>query len=151
MGQLPSRKSPTIAAATSDPGMTFAARHCRYNVCNGSGAINDLQACVGNVSRLHAATQALGIITRALASTMIIAVETEAAAMAKWEHYKAGTGLEAIARAVGTSLRRQDGDRQFAFAAPSEGGADTEERIDFIGSSRLCDRGSAPRHGPLHE
>ena len=28
---------------------------------------------------------------------MIIADETDAAAMAKWEHYKAGTDLEALA------------------------------------------------------
>ena len=97
MGPLPSRKIPTIAAATSDPGMAFAAQHCKYNFCNGAGAINDPQACVANVSRLHAATQALGTSTRALASTMIIADETDAAAMAKWEHYKAGTDLEAIA------------------------------------------------------
>jgi pyrimidine oxygenase len=77
--------------------MEFAARHCRFNFCNGAGAINDPRACVANVARLHAATQRLGTGTKALASTMIIADETDAAAMAKWEHYKAGTDLEAIA------------------------------------------------------
>ena len=97
LGPLPSRRIPTIAAATSDPGMEFAARYCKYNFCNGIGAINDPQACVANVSRLHAATQKLGTTTRALASTMIIADETDEAAMAKWNHYKAGTDLEAIA------------------------------------------------------
>jgi len=97
MGPLPSRMIPTIAAATSDPGLEFAARYCKYNFCNGSGAINDPHACVGNVSRLYAQTRAQGTATRALASTMIIADETDEAAMAKWEHYKAGTDLEAIA------------------------------------------------------
>ena len=97
MGPLPSRIIPTIAAATSAPGLDFAAQHCKYNFCNGNGAINEPQACVPNVSRLYAATKKYGSATRALASTMIIADETDEAAMAKWEHYKAGVDLEAIA------------------------------------------------------
>jgi len=96
MGPLPSRMIPTIAAATSEPGLEFSARYCKYNFCNGEGAINDPRACVPNVSRLYAETQRQGTATRALATTMIIADETDEAAMRKWEHYKAGVDLEAI-------------------------------------------------------
>jgi pyrimidine oxygenase len=97
MGPLPSRPIPTISAGTSVPGVAFAARHCKYNFCNGTGAINDPRDCVPNVSRLYAETAKSGSGTRALASVMVIADETDAAAMARWEHYKAGVNLEAIA------------------------------------------------------
>ena len=43
------------------------------------------------VRRIEAGTK-----TKALALTMIIADETDEAAMAKWEHYKAGVDLEAL-------------------------------------------------------
>ncbi|SDB07105.1 pyrimidine oxygenase [Belnapia rosea] len=93
----PSRPIPLIAAGTSEPGMAFAARHCTYNFCTGSGAINDPRDSAGNVAKLRAAAEAAGSPTRALALTMVIADETDEAAMAKWRHYKAGTDLEAIA------------------------------------------------------
>ncbi len=44
-----------------------------------------------------AATAQTGRKCGALLLTMIIADETDAAAMAKWEHYKAGTDYEALA------------------------------------------------------
>ena len=50
-----------------------------------------------NVARLVAANQATGRDRGALILTMIIAEETDAAANAKWEHYKAGTDYEALA------------------------------------------------------
>ena len=48
-------------------------------------------------ARLVAATAQSGRTCSALILTMIIADETDEAAMAKWEHYKAGIDLEAIA------------------------------------------------------
>ena len=49
------------------------------------------------MARLVAATQETGRDCGALLLTMIIADETDEAAMAKWEHYKAGTDYEALA------------------------------------------------------
>jgi pyrimidine oxygenase len=50
-----------------------------------------------SVARLIDATAESGRDCGALILQMVIADETDAAAMAKWEHYKAGTDLEALA------------------------------------------------------
>ena len=96
MGPLPSRQIPLVSAATSDPGIAFAAAHCDYNFCNGTSATNQPMAAMENVSRMYAIAQKTGSKIRALTNVMIIAAETDDAAMAKWEHYKTGTDLEAI-------------------------------------------------------
>jgi pyrimidine oxygenase len=49
------------------------------------------------VARLVDATAQSGRDCGALILQMVIADETDAAAMAKWEHYKAGTDFEALA------------------------------------------------------
>ncbi|WP_149538862.1 pyrimidine utilization protein A [Siccirubricoccus phaeus] len=97
LGPLPSRPIPMIAAGTSDPGMAFAAQCCTYNFCTGQGAINDPRDSAANVARLRQATAAAGTQVQALALTMVIADETDAAAEAKWQHYVAGTDHEALA------------------------------------------------------
>src|SRR5258708_39643739 len=86
-----------ICAGTSDAGMAFAAKHCTYNFCSGNGQMNDPRDCAEAVARLKACTTAAGTDTRALALPLIIADETDEAAMAKWEHYKAGVDLDALA------------------------------------------------------
>lgn len=96
LGPLPSREIPLICAGTSDAGIAFASRQCAYNFCSGEGGINDPQDCASAVGRLKAATAASGSKTKALALTMVIADETDEAAMAKWEHYKAGVDLDAL-------------------------------------------------------
>ena len=48
------------------------------------------------MTRLVSSSKAAGTNTRALALTMIIADETDEAAMAKWEHYVAGADHEAL-------------------------------------------------------
>ena len=50
-----------------------------------------------SVARLVGATRETGRDCGALVLQMVIADETDAAAMAKWEHYKAGTDVEALA------------------------------------------------------
>ena len=92
----PSRPIRLISAGTSDAGMSFAARHCTYNFCSGQGEANDPRDCAEAVGRLKAACAAAGRDVKALALTMIIADETDEAAMAKWDHYKAGVDLDAI-------------------------------------------------------
>jgi pyrimidine oxygenase len=96
LGPLPSRQIPLICAGTSDSGVAFAAKHCAYNFCSGNGEMNDPRDSAETVARLEASTKAVGTNTRALALTMIIADETDEAAMAKWEHYKAGVDLDAL-------------------------------------------------------
>jgi pyrimidine oxygenase len=97
LGPLPSRPIPLICAGTSDAGIAFAARHCAYNFCSGNGEMNDPRDSAETVARLGASTRAHGTDTRALALAMVIADETDEAAMAKWDHYKAGVDLEALA------------------------------------------------------
>ena len=85
-----------IAAGQSNRGMRFAAEHADYNFLSGGG-INTPQSLAPHVDRLRAATAESGRKCGALALTMIIADETDALAMKKWEHYVAGTDLEALA------------------------------------------------------
>jgi len=93
---LPTAKIPIICAAQSDAGTRYAAQYADYNFCASLG-VNQPQAIAPSVARLVAATNETGRKCGALILTMIIADETDAAAEAKWEHYKAGTDLEAIA------------------------------------------------------
>ena len=88
-----------ICAGQSDRGMQFAAEHCNINFCAASG-MNDPASCAPTVSRLHAASQRAGRGVDAYLLLMIIADETDAAAMAKWEHYKTGVDVEALAWAA---------------------------------------------------
>jgi pyrimidine oxygenase len=85
-----------IAAGQSNRGMRFAAEQADYNFLSGGG-INTPQSLAPHVERLRAATAASGRTCGALALTMIIADETDELAMQKWEHYVAGTDLEALA------------------------------------------------------
>ncbi|MDP9095341.1 MAG: pyrimidine utilization protein A [Pseudomonadota bacterium] len=93
---LPSRPLPIICAAQSDEGTRYAAAYADYNFCVSFG-INTPTALAPSVARLVAATAQTGRRCGALVLTMIIADETDEAAMAKWEHYKAGTDHEALA------------------------------------------------------
>lgn len=93
---MPTAKIPIICAAQSDNGTRFAARYADWNFCS-SGGINAPTRVAPSVARLVQAIEAAGRPCGALVLTMVIADETDAAAMAKWEHYKAGTDLEALA------------------------------------------------------
>lgn len=93
---LPTSRIPIICAAQSDAGTAYAARHADYNFCASFGE-NIPTAVAPSVARLVAATKETGRDCGALILTMIIADETDAAAFAKWQHYKDGTDLEAIA------------------------------------------------------
>jgi pyrimidine oxygenase len=93
---LPSKPIEIICAGQSEAGMRYAAEHADYNFVASFG-INQPTAVGASVSRLVAATAQTGRQCGALVLTMIIADETDAAAMAKWEHYKSGTDYEALA------------------------------------------------------
>ncbi len=93
---LPSRPIPIVCAGQSDRGTRFAAEHADYNFVASNG-INQPTNIAVPVARLVAATAKTGRSCGALVLIMVIADETDDAAMAKWEHYKAGTDFEALA------------------------------------------------------
>ncbi len=95
LGPLPSRQIPIICAAQSEAGMRYAAEYADYNFCASLG-INQPRAVADSVARLVTANAQSGRDCGALILTMVIADETDAAAMAKWEHYKAGTDHVAL-------------------------------------------------------
>jgi len=78
---LPTAKIPIICAAQSDNGTRFAARYADYNFC-GSGGVNEPTRVAPSIARLVAATQETGRQCGALVLQMVIADETDAAAMA---------------------------------------------------------------------
>jgi pyrimidine oxygenase len=92
---MPTAKIPIICAAQSDNGTRYAAQYADYNFCS-SGGVNRRP---GGTQRRAAGGGERGnrADCGALILTMIIADETDDAAMAKWEHYKAGTDHEALA------------------------------------------------------
>jgi pyrimidine oxygenase len=93
---MPTADIPIICAAQSDNGTRFAAQYADYNFC-GSGGVNQPTLVAPSVARLVQATADTGRKCGALILQMIIADETDESAMAKWEHYKAGTDVEALA------------------------------------------------------
>jgi pyrimidine oxygenase len=104
-----------ICAGQSDAGMAFSAEYADYNFCFGKG-VNTPVAFAPTVSRLNAANAKAGRDVRAYALFMIVADETDAAARAKWEHYKEGADSEAISWLVDQS------------AADKSSGGDTNVR-----------------------
>jgi pyrimidine oxygenase len=84
-----------IAAGQSNRGMQFASEYADFNFIS-AGGINDVTQVRPHTERLQAANAAAGRECRAMLLLMIIADETDEAAMAKWDHYVAGTDIEAL-------------------------------------------------------
>ena len=85
-----------VCAGQSDRGVRFASEYADYNFVASSG-FNAPGTVAKVISRLVAENARTGRDCGALVLIMIIADETDAAAEAKWEHYKAGTDFEALA------------------------------------------------------
>ena len=96
LGPLPQGPIPVVCAGQSDLGTRFAAECGDFNFCAAIGT-NEPGRIAQSVERLNAAARLAGRDVGALVSVMVIADETDAAAMAKWDHYKSGTDLEALA------------------------------------------------------
>lgn len=92
----PTAKINVISAGQSNRGMRFAAEYADYNFIS-AGGINDVSQVAPHTERLLAANAAAGRQCRAMLLMMVIADETDEAAMAKWQHYVDGTDLEALA------------------------------------------------------
>jgi pyrimidine oxygenase len=91
----PNGKIEIVAAGQSGVGMDFAAQYAEYNFCMGEG-VNTPTKFAPSVARLIAAAEKTGRDVGAYALFMIIADETDEAAQAKWEFYKAGKDMTAL-------------------------------------------------------
>jgi len=85
-----------VAAGQSPRGMQFGAEFCDYNFTLGSG-VNTPAAYAPINKQMLAAAARTGRDVGTYVLFMVIADETDEAAMAKWQHYKAGTDLDALA------------------------------------------------------
>ncbi|RMX04933.1 pyrimidine utilization protein A [Corticibacter populi] len=85
-----------ICAGQSDAGMAFSAKYADYNFAFGKG-VNTPKAFAPAAEKLIAATAQTGRHVTTFVLMMVIADETDEAARAKWEHYKAGADQVAIA------------------------------------------------------
>ena len=92
----PTRKIDVISAGQSARGMRFAAEYADYDFIS-AGGINDDSQVAAHTERLAEANAAAGAQCDAMLLMMIIADETDEAAMAKWNQYVEGTDLEALA------------------------------------------------------
>ncbi|MBX9698663.1 MAG: pyrimidine utilization protein A, partial [Acetobacteraceae bacterium] len=70
--------------------------HADWNFISADG-VNRPEILAGHVARLREATALSGRRCGALGLVLVIADETDEKAMAKWEHYVAGTDHEALA------------------------------------------------------
>ena len=84
-----------ICAGSSDEGLAFSARWADYAFCLGKG-VNTPTAFAFNNERLAAATAKTGREVKVFVLVMVIADETDEAAMAKWKSYNDGVDIDAI-------------------------------------------------------
>jgi pyrimidine oxygenase len=92
----PSAPIKLVCAGQSDRGMQFAAEQADFSFVAGTG-LNMPVACTPTNTRLRAAAASTGRDVGSYVLFMVIADETDERAMAKWEHYKAGADVEALA------------------------------------------------------
>ena len=104
-----------ICAGSSGAGMDFSAKYADYNFCFGKG-VNTPKAFAPSAEKLIEATAKTGRHVSTYVLVMLIADETDEAARAKWDHYKAGADQEAIAWLGGQA------------AADTKSGGDTNVR-----------------------
>ncbi len=84
-----------ICAGQSDAGMAFSAQYADFNFCFGKG-VNTPTAFAPPLRRMKQAAEQTGRDVGSYVLFMVIADETDDAARAKWEHYKAGADEEAL-------------------------------------------------------
>lgn len=100
MQPKPSTPIKVVAAGQSPTGIKFAAEHCDYNFCSGTGH-NTPKAFAQANDNLKEAAKVAGRDVGAIVLFMIIADETDEKAEAKWQMYKDGLDEEAVGWLVG--------------------------------------------------
>jgi pyrimidine oxygenase len=96
LGPTPQRPIAIVSAGQSDRGMRFTAELGNYAFCLGTG-VNTPTAHAPTNQRLIEAGQRAGRDVGTYVLMMVIADETDEAAMAKWNHYQAGVDAKALA------------------------------------------------------
>ena len=89
-----------VSAGQSDRGMEFAAQYCDFNFALGEG-VNEPARAAGVPARMLEHARRTGRDVGSYMLYMVIAEETDAAAMAKWDHYVAGADKDALAHLLG--------------------------------------------------
>src|SRR4051794_16051798 len=93
---MPEGRIRLICAGSSNQGLAFSAQHADYNFCLGAG-VNTPKGFAPSATKLQAEAAKSGRKVGTFVLLMIIADETDEAAFAKWEHYKAGIDRKALA------------------------------------------------------
>lgn len=107
-----------ICAGQSDAGMAFSARYADFNFCFGKG-VNTPTAFAPTAARMKQAAEQTGRDVGSYVLFMVIADETDDAARAKWEHYKAGADEEALSWL--TEQSQKDTPLRYRHQRPSDG------------------------------
>ncbi|HEY1431061.1 MAG TPA: pyrimidine utilization protein A [Stellaceae bacterium] len=89
-----------VAAGRSDRGMEFAAQYCDFNFALGEG-VNEPTKAADLPARMIVRAQKVGRDVGSYMLYMIIADETDEAAMAKWDLYNQGADLDALEHLLG--------------------------------------------------
>lgn len=112
----PKKPIEVVAAGQSDRGMEFSAQYCNYNFCLGEG-VNEPTKAASVPARVLEHAKVTGRDVGAYMLYMIIADETDEAAMAKWELYNRGADKEALAHLLGKAAEDVDTDPNSMAAA----------------------------------
>jgi pyrimidine oxygenase len=96
LGPTPQRPIEIVSAGQSDRGMRFTAELGNYAFCLGTG-LNTPTAHAETNQRLIQAGLRAGRDVGTYVLMMVIADETDEAAMAKWKHYNDGADVKALA------------------------------------------------------
>lgn len=92
----PQARVEVICAGQSESGLSFSAKHADHNFCFGRG-VNTPAAFAPASENLLKATAETGRDVSLYVLFMVIAADTDEAAMTKWERYKAGADQDALA------------------------------------------------------
>jgi pyrimidine oxygenase len=96
----PAAQVKLVAAGQSDRGMEFAAQYCDFNFALGEG-VNEPTLAASVPARMLEHARRAGRDVGSYMLFMIVADETDAAAMAKWDLYNAGADEDALAHLLG--------------------------------------------------
>lgn len=143
----PEGKIELVAAGQSDTGMAFTAEHCDYQFVLGSG-VNTPTAYAPTNERLMAAAAKTGRDVGSYVLMMVIADETDEAAMAKWHDYHDNADMDALAWMAGQGAGDPNADASGAAASiTAPEGAVNFNMGTIVGSyesvARMLDEASA--------
>ena len=96
----PAQRPKIVSAGQSDRGMDFGATYCDYNFCLGEG-VNEPTKSASVPARVLEAGKKTGRDVGAYMLFMVIAAETDEAALARWDSYGKGADRAALQHLLG--------------------------------------------------